>query len=351
MLKTKLYLSGQEISKTGAIDLSQADSFTYDSLDALGFGGFDAMDTALTGPARHGGLIGREFLQHQIAGVVRTATRVRVLDEITGVLTAGNWHDEEVVLNIATPTGRAELYGDHTNIPLANYIPEQERRSVVRFEQGFQVNKLEEARQGAAGYDVAVEKRNAASESLEQSRERVGYYGFNAPDTRVFGLLNDPNLPAYETGANWATGGYKEIIGDITAMFQRLESQSGGNVRDDSVMKLVLPMGYRSYMNKSNEQGRGETVWEWLKANYPSVTISFSPEFVKANGGQNIAYLFADNVDGQGELSATILQVVPVKYQVLGSEAQIKGYIEDATNATAGVIVARPWAVTRLTGI
>ncbi|SPY94377.1 Uncharacterised protein [Proteus mirabilis] len=49
--------------------------------------------------------------------------------------------------------------------------------------------------------------------------------------------------------------------------------------------------------------------------------------------------------------SAVILQVVPVKYQLLGSLNQIKGYMEDATNATAGVFVTRPWAVTRLTGI
>ncbi|WP_406834083.1 hypothetical protein WKR00_14860 [Morganella morganii] len=43
--------------------------------------------------------------------------------------------------------------------------------------------------------------------------------------------------------------------------------------------------------------------------------------------------------------------MVPVKYQLLGSENKAKGYLEDATNATAGIIVTRPWAVTRLTGI
>lgn len=62
--------------------------------------------------------------------------------------------------------------------------------------------------------------------------------------------------------------------------------------------------------------------------------------------------LFADNVgDVDDFTSATILQIVPVRYQLLGSEAGIKGYLEDATNATAGVLVARPWAVTRMTGM
>lgn len=104
-----------------------------------------------------------------------------MLDEITGVLNAGNWHDEEIILNVATPAGKAELYGDHTNIPLASYGQDQERRGIVRFELGFQVGKLEEARQSAAGFETAAEKRNAVAEALEQGRERIGYYGFNSP--------------------------------------------------------------------------------------------------------------------------------------------------------------------------
>ena len=47
---------------------------------------------------------------------------------------------------------KAELYGDHTNVPLASYAQDQERRGLVRFELGFQVGKLEEARQSSAGF-------------------------------------------------------------------------------------------------------------------------------------------------------------------------------------------------------
>ena len=53
------------------------------------------MDSAISGGAMQGGLIQREMLQHVLPGVIRTATRVRVLDEITGIVNAGEWHDEE----------------------------------------------------------------------------------------------------------------------------------------------------------------------------------------------------------------------------------------------------------------
>ena len=351
--KEKFYMSGREIRRRGPLNIKPDQKWTYNELGQLGFGGLAAMDSALTGPAVSGGLIHREMLQHVLPGLIRTATRVRVLDEITGVMNAGEWHDEEIILNVATPVGKPELYGDYTNIPLASYAQDQERRGIVRFEQGFQVGKLEEARQSAAGFEAAAEKRVAATESLEQGRERVGYQGFNSPTTRVFGLLNDPNLPAYETATKpWLTATFDEITKDITDMFSRLETNSGGIIRDDMPITLTLPLGFRSALGKANPVAKGETVKEWINNTYPNMRQVFSPEFKGANGGANIAYMFADSVDdGSTATSATILQVVPVKYQLLGSENQIKGYLEDATNATAGVIVTRPWAITRLTGL
>jgi len=43
----------------------------------------------------------------------------------------------------------------------------------------------------------------------------------------------------------------------------------------------------------------------------------------------------------------TFIQPVPAKFQVLGVQQLTKGYEEDYTNATAGIMVKRPWAVTR----
>ncbi|MCC8381085.1 major capsid family protein [Xenorhabdus sp. PB30.3] len=351
--KEKFHLSGREISQRGPLHITADQKWTYSELSQIGFGGLSAMDSALTGPAMSGGFIQRHMLQHVLPGLIRTATRIRILDEITGVMTAGEWHDEEIILNVATPTGKAELYGDHTNIPLASYVQDLEHRGIVRFEQGFQVGKLEEARQSAAGFETAAEKRHAATESLEQSRERVGYYGLNSPQTRVFGLLNDPNLPAYETVKKpWLQATFAEVIGDMNTLFDRLEKSSGGRIKDSDSMTMVLPLGFRSVLSKANPVAQGETVRQWAKENYPNLRFIFSPEFVGANGGVDITYLFADSVDdGSTATNATLLQVVPVKYQLLGSENGIKGYLEDATNATAGIFVTRPWALTRLTGI
>lgn len=148
-----------------------------------------------------------------------TGTQVRNIDEIAGITTVGRWEDELISVRVAEPAAKAELYGDSTNIPLADYRQSIESRGVVRFEQGFQVGKLEEARQSAIGYQAADEKRRAATESLDISRNQVGFYGFNQPDTNVYGLLNDPSLPAYlTTGTPWLTATFDQLVTEFNRL-------------------------------------------------------------------------------------------------------------------------------------
>ena len=77
-----------------------------------------------------------------------------------------------------------------------------------------------------------------------------------------------------------------------------------------------------------------------------------APQLNAANGGANVFYLYAEHVeDGASDDSRTWVQVVPAKFQALGVERQAKAYIEDYTNATAGVLLKRPYAVVRYSGI
>ena len=84
-----------------------------DQLKTIGI----AMDSALVGPA--GGNLGAplQFLQTWLPGVVRQVTKIRNIDALVGVQTVGSWEDEEVVQTASELTGKAELYGDVTNIP------------------------------------------------------------------------------------------------------------------------------------------------------------------------------------------------------------------------------------------
>jgi hypothetical protein len=256
-------------------------------------------------------------------------------------------------------TGEAALYGDYTNIPLSSWNPNFERRTVLRWEQGIEVGLLEDARSARVRINSAAEKRSAAAISLDIRRNSVGFYGFNGGANRTYGFLNDPSLPAYITAANtgtgpstlWSTKTFLNITADIRGMFARLQAASQ-DVIDVEKSATTLALATNVYQYLSVTSDFGISVRQWLRETYPKCRVESAPELNLANGGANVAYLYADSVDdGGSDGGATWVQMVPSKFQALGTEKKAKGYLEDFSNATAGVMVKRPYAIQRLTGI
>lgn len=354
------YISGRELAKRGPLVIKPEHAGHYEQLQSIGIG-LDAlvtaMDSAIVGPVIGSAGTPAQFLQAWLPGTVRQITKIRLIDELAGVLTAGSWEDEEVVQTASELTGKAELYGDSTNIPLANYANAYERRTIVRFEQGFMVSNLEEARAAKAGVNMSVEKRAAAAESLDAARNKIGFLGFNTADTRTYGFLNDPGLPAYvnlATGAGggigWAGKTYLEITADVRRMVSDLIVSGGGHITNATPMTLAIPLGHGEYLGVSSDFGN--SVQEWITKTYPGLRIIEVPELTSANGGVNAAYLYADSVDdGSTDDGRVLVQIVPSRFQALGVENRAKGRVEDFTNATAGVVWKRPWAVRRYSGL
>lgn len=300
-----------------------------------------------------------QFLQTWLPGFVRVLTAARKIDKLIGISTVGNWDDEEVVQGVLEPVGNAELYSDSGNIPLSSYQTQFERRTVIRFEKGISVGVLEEARAARMRVSVAAEKRTSASLALEISRNRVGFLGYASGNNRTYGFLNDPALPAYATIPNgastsplWSTKTFLEICADIRAGFAQLQVVSQDNINPEDVdTTMALPTAVYQYLSVTNVQGT-QSVRQWLRETYPRCRVESAPELNAANGGANVMYLFAESVDdGATDDSRTFVQVVPAKFMTLGVEKRSKVYIEDYSNATAGTMCKRPYAVYRASGL
>ena len=299
-----------------------------------------------------------QFLQNWLPGFIKVLTAARKIDEFIGIETIGNWRDEWVVQGIVEPMGNIDVYNDSTNIPLSDWNVNWSQRTVVRFESGILVGRLEQARSAAAQINSDAEKRAASMLRLEIWRNLVGFYGFNAGNNNTYGLLNDPQLLAYTTvatgaaGYTWAVKTYLEISQDIITAMNTLQTQSQDNIdpfAQDTT--LAIPMNVAQQLSKMNELGT-QSVRQWLAATYPKCRIVSCPQFDSANGGSNVFYLWANSVeDGGTDDKRTMAQVVPAKFMALGVEQRAKAYLEDFTNATAGVFVKRPYAITRWSGI
>ena len=298
-----------------------------------------------------------QFLQTWLPGIVRQITNVRNIDELVGIATMGSWEDEELVQTASELTGKAELYGDASNIPLSNYNATYERRTIVRLEKGMLIGTLEEKRAAKQEINMATEKRAAAAVSLEIGRNRIGFYGFNAPDTRCYGFLNDPNLPAYVNVANggsglpWSTKNFLTITADIRTAVTALVTRSGGMIRPQTTdLTLALPLGFEQYLAVTSDFG--VSVQDWITKTYPRMRVVTAPELIDANGGAEVFYLYAESVqDGSTDDGRVFLQMVPARFEALGTERRAKSYVEDYTMASAGVMLKRPWAVVRYSGI
>lgn len=286
-----------------------------------------------------------QFLQEWLPGFVFVITQARKIDDLVGITTLGRWEDEEIVQGILEHTGSTAVYGDITNIPLSSWNTNFERRTVVRFEEGMAVGRLEEARAAAMRIGSAEAKRRAAAEALEITRNDVGFNGFNGGANRTFGFLNDPNLPAASTvSAPWPGGAFLPIVGDIRAMFAELRTQSGDRISPEKeAVTLALPTDV--YDSLTTVSDFGNSVLQWLSGTYPNTRVVSAPQLV-GNGVTSLAYLYAEGViDESTDDRRTWIQVVPSKFQTLGVMQEPKRYVEDYTNATAGVMLKRPWAV------
>lgn len=303
-----------------------------------------------------------QFLQEFLPGVVNVLTTVRKADLVAPVVTAGEWHLEEVVLKTMEHTANPQLYSDHGGVPLVSFNETYERRQVVRFEMGVQFNPLADARSAATGTSPGQEKRVALAEGFEILRNDIAFNGFNVGTGKTYGILNDPQLPGYVTVANgaggdttWASKTTVEIINDLSTALRALEVQAGGHV--DPTMNRVdleIPLAFNSYLTQTDGSiANGKTAMEWLKENYPMVQVVTVPQFTEANAGENVFYLKAVSVDNSGtDGGESMIQIVPAKMRAMGSVQNEKGgTTEGYTSAYAGVFAKRPYSVVRYTDI
>lgn len=302
-----------------------------------------------------------QFLQTWLPGFVHNMTAGRKIDEVVGIDMVGSWEDAEIVQGVQEATGIAVEYGDFTNIPFASWNTNFESRAIVRAELGLQVGLLEEKRAAAMRVSTADSKRQAVGVGLEIFRNSVGFFGYFNGRGRTFGFLNDPNLPAYEqvAGGPWSTKGMEGMVNDLRQAIQTLRTRMQDAVDMKKVrMRLVLPTSRIDNMTVINNFGISAA--DWLKQNYENVEIVSAPEMSLGSvTGQSVAqqvfYLFVEEIpseaDGSTDGGKTFRQLVQTKYMLTGVEQRAKGYVEDATNATAGVLLTRPYAVYRAFGI
>ena len=295
-----------------------------------------------------------QFLQWINPKVVTMLTTKRDIDELVGYTKAGDWSDEEIVQGIIELLGSAKPYGDKANPNFASYNVNYEKRTIVRFEDSLEVGILSAERASKARLNEHDIKKQAVTRILEIVRNEIGFNGYANGDNKTYGLLNDPNLPAYTsvannaagTSTNWANKSMKEICKDIVTALSALRTKSGNNFDpQNDKADIWISAAVVDYLSAQNEFG--VTAREWLGKNYPKLTIKSSAWLNEVNGGANVFYIVPEELDGD----KVIEQYGQDKMRFIGLWNKGKSVEEFYSNATAGVFVRIPAGVVRYTGI
>lgn len=294
-----------------------------------------------------------QFLQYWIPEMIKIVTASRDADDILGRDFAGSWEDEQIVQPVIEYTGKPRVYGDKTTFNLASFNINYEYRTIVRFEQDVEVGKLEEARASKQRVDAQGVKRDSAATALAICANDIAFNGYNSGNNKTYGLLNDPSMPAYTSLPNgsagtstWATKTFNEITADIKAMMSALRVRSGNNFKPErDASTLALGVSVVDALQAVNQLG-GTSVLDWLHKTYPACRVTSAVQLDGANSSANVAYLFADTIDGK----KVIAQYMQDALRLIGVEQKAKGFLECYSNATAGVMLRIPVGLVRYTG-
>jgi hypothetical protein len=222
----------------------------------------------------------------------------------------------------------------------------------------MKVGNLEAARSARMLVDDAGMKRESCALALEIQRNTIGFYGFNSGANNTYGFLNDPGLLPYTVVANGALGSplwsrktFLEIQKDILTAIVTLRTQSQ-DIIDPEKVDLTLAVSTDAVDRLATTSDFGISVREWMRQAYPRIRVVSAPQLNNANSSQNVFYLYADKIQDMSTDGGSVwVQAVPAKFQVMGVQQLAKAYEEDYSNATAGAMCKRPWAVTRWYGI
>ena len=306
-----------------------------------------------------------QFLQSWLPGAVRMFTAPRRAEELLGFTQAGDFSDQTIVARFIEMFGFTQSYGDLADVPRAGYNAEYVSREIVRFQGGIQSDRLESERMAKIGVSDIDEKRAALARAFAITENYVSFNGFSG--VKCYGLLNDPNLPAYVTlpttgtgtSSLWANKTTALQFADFQVSVQALFTQTK-TAFDPTKEEFTWAVGTATKIALTNFMVVGGTtlaisLGAYIEQQYPNIRIIAIPELDAANAGSNVWYMYKESavaVDNSTDDGKTIANMIQQRMFMLSAlPTKSGGTSENYASAQAGVFVKRPILIYRASGM
>ena len=291
-----------------------------------------------------------ELLAYIDPMVIEILTAPRRAREIFGEEKKGDWTTPYMKWRVDEMTGKTEPYSDYANGTTSGVNSEWQTRVQYVFQTSITYGDFEVDMSSTAKVNLAASKQRAAANVIDIDQNR--FYLLGVAGKEIYGILNDPNLPAAITAGATGTGGSTkwadkttvQIYNDVLALFAQLSEQSSGLIDKDTPLKLCLSPELAVRLGAATDFN--VSVLDMMKRYFTRIDIVTVPELHSMTAGETM-FLIAPEVNGQR--SGTL--AFGEKMRAGRVVPDLSSFRQKFVGTTYGGIVLMPFAFAQMTGM
>ena len=308
-----------------------------------------AMDAAI--PLITGANVGLPelFASYVDPEVIEIMTAPLAAESLFEPAKTADWKDDISVMKEIEAVARTAAYSDFGKGVTSDVNINFPTREHYRFQTLIEVGDLETERTAAAKINLLSEKQQAAARAIAQDRNEFALFGVSGMD--IYGLLNEPNLPAAiapttEGGATaWATKGPVGIYNDVLKLFADMQKRTQGLVKFDTPMVLAIPPAVAGYLAGVTQLGVAP-VMEMVSKHFPNLRVETVAQLEDETGVQKVM-LIAQSIQGKKVGRMGFSDLLRTSRTVMGHTSLSQKW----SAGTTGCMLYRPMGVSTMTGV
>lgn len=312
-----------------------------DSIDQL------ANDAAMVTAANSG--VPVEFTSYIDPMVIPILTATRGAREIFGEAKKGDWTTSYARFQTSEITGEVEAYTDYGQGGASDVNPTFPVRTQYIYQTNIRYGDREVDVASRARLQLAADKQRAAATVIDIASNKFALYG--VAGLEIYGLLNDPNLPAdvsplpkAGTKTLWAEKSTKEIYEDVLYLFGKMADRGAGHI--DANTELVLATSPATQVQLGKATDFNISARQMLETYFPKIRFVALPELATATGGTSIL-LVAPTIEGLPTAQIGFSE----KFRAMRLIPESSSFHQKFVGSSYGTIIYRPFAIGKMTGV
>ena len=259
-----------------------------------------------------------------------------------------DWKADSYYIPMVEREGQTTPYSDYGSPLLAGMNVNFNQVGHYRFSTKYHYANLEAEQIGAAKINYADMLISATSEAIAVELNRAAFNGyFDNTSTKFicYGLLNNPDLPSYETFKKaFSQMTWQEVMGEFAKAIQKLVEQTGNNINGQSKIRVVISATLFTRL-QALYTDLGISVYETLLKTYPKMEFVSAIELDKAEGDKDVVYFIGESLVG-GIAESTKFGYSEIA--LMGNVVQTDyGYSQAMSAGTCGALIYKPSHIVR----